>query len=41
LRHLYASNEVLAQVLNTIHNLNFYLETMRKVRVGIAAGSAV
>jgi len=25
LRHLYASNEVLAQVLNTQHNLSFYL----------------
>ena len=36
LRHLYASNEVLAQVLNTIHNLSFYLETMRRVRAGIA-----
>jgi queuine tRNA-ribosyltransferase len=32
LRHLYASNEVLAQVLNTVHNLNFYLSTMNKVR---------
>lgn len=32
LRHLYASNEVLAQVLNTIHNLSFYLETMRQLR---------
>ena len=32
LRHLYASNEVLAQVLNTIHNLSFYLETMKRVR---------
>src|SRR5271166_3854141 len=32
LRHLYASNEVLAQVLNTIHNLSFYLDTMRTVR---------
>jgi len=37
LRHLYASNEVLAQVLNTIHNLSFYLETMRKVRASISA----
>ena len=36
LRHLYASNEVLAQVLNTIHNLSFYLETMRRVRAGLA-----
>ena len=32
LRHLYASNEVLAQVLNTIHNLSFYLDTMKRVR---------
>jgi queuine tRNA-ribosyltransferase len=32
LRHLYASNEVLAQVLNTVHNLSFYLDTMRAVR---------
>jgi len=32
LRHLYASNELLAQVLNTVHNLHFYLETMRRVR---------
>ncbi len=32
LRHLYASNELLAQVLNTVHNLHFYLQTMRRVR---------
>ncbi len=38
LRHLYASNEVLAQVLNTIHNLSFYLDTMRAVRHSIALG---
>ena len=35
LRHLYASNELLAQVLNTIHNLSFYLDTMRAVRHSI------
>jgi len=35
LRHLYASNEVLAQVLNTIHNLSYYLDTMRRVRHSI------
>jgi queuine tRNA-ribosyltransferase len=35
LRHLYASNEVLAQVLNTVHNLSFYLDTMRAVRHSI------
>jgi queuine tRNA-ribosyltransferase len=38
LRHLYASNEVLAQVLNTIHNLAFYLDTMQRVRHSISLG---
>jgi queuine tRNA-ribosyltransferase len=38
LRHLYASNEVLAQVLNTIHNLSFYLDTMQAVRHAISLG---
>ena len=32
LRHLYAANEVLAQVLNTIHNLSYYLGVMAGVR---------
>jgi queuine tRNA-ribosyltransferase len=41
LRHLYASNELLAQVLNTVHNLHFYLATMRTVRAWIRAGHAV
>ncbi len=40
LRHLYASNELLAQVLNTVHNLHFYLATMRSVRGWIRAGHA-
>ena len=35
LRHLYASNELLAQTLNSIHNLHFYCETMRRVRTEI------
>jgi queuine tRNA-ribosyltransferase len=38
LRHLYASGEVLAQVLNTIHNLSFYLDTMKRVRHSISLG---
>ena len=38
LRHLYAANEVLAQVLNTVHNLCFYLDTMRRVRHSIRLG---
>ena len=40
LRHLYASNELLAQVLNTVHNLHYYLATMRTVRAWIRAGRA-
>ncbi len=39
LRHLYASNEILGQILNTIHNLTFYLDTMRSVRHSIGLGS--
>ncbi len=38
LRHLYASNELLAQVLNSIHNLSYYLDTMRRVRHSIQLG---
>jgi queuine tRNA-ribosyltransferase len=38
LRHLYASNEVLAAVLNSVHNLAFYLDTMRAVRHSIQLG---
>src|SRR5215469_5658203 len=41
LRHLYASNEVLAQVLNTVHNLTYYLDTMRAVRHSIRLGAKV
>jgi queuine tRNA-ribosyltransferase len=38
LRHLYAANELLAQVLNTVHNLHYYLATMRTVRSWIRGG---
>jgi queuine tRNA-ribosyltransferase len=38
LRHLYVANEVLAQVLNTTHNLSYYLDTMRAVRHSISLG---
>ena len=38
LRHLYASNELLAQVLNSVHNLYFYLGTMQRVRGELACG---
>jgi len=38
LRHLYVSAEPLAGVLNTMHNLAFYLDTMRAVRHAITLG---
>ncbi|MGC2696789.1 MAG: tRNA guanosine(34) transglycosylase Tgt [Candidatus Angelobacter sp.] len=38
LRHLFVSAEPLAAVLNTIHNLAFYLDTMRAVRHAITLG---
>jgi queuine tRNA-ribosyltransferase len=38
LRHLYVSGEPLAAILNTIHNLAFYLDTMRSVRHAIRLG---
>jgi len=38
LRHLYAANELLAQVLNSVHNVAFYLDTMRAVRQSILLG---
>ena len=38
LRHLMAAQEPLSAVLNTLHNLAFYLETMRTVRAELGAG---
>ena len=38
LRHLYQSNEILASVLNTTHNLYYYLHLMQRIRDAIAAG---
>ena len=32
LRHLFMAGEILASVLNTIHNLYFYLDTMDRIR---------
>jgi queuine tRNA-ribosyltransferase len=39
LRHLFASGEPLSAVLNSVHNLAFYLDTMERVRQNLA-GSA-
>ncbi|HLQ75848.1 MAG TPA: tRNA guanosine(34) transglycosylase Tgt [Terriglobia bacterium] len=32
LRHLFMANEILSSVLNTMHNLHFYLDTMQRIR---------
>jgi queuine tRNA-ribosyltransferase len=32
LRHLFIANEILSSVLNTVHNLHFYLDTIRRIR---------
>ena len=38
LRHLYVANEINAATLNTLHNLHFYLDTLRRIRDAIAFG---
>ena len=35
LRHLFNANEMTAGTLNTLHNLHFYLDTMRRIREAI------
>jgi queuine tRNA-ribosyltransferase len=35
LRHLHLAGEINASTLNTLHNLNFYLDTMRRIRDAI------
>jgi queuine tRNA-ribosyltransferase len=35
LRHLYQTGELLASILNTVHNLHFYLDRMRQIRQAI------
>jgi queuine tRNA-ribosyltransferase len=39
LRHLDRCNEILGSRLNTIHNLHYYLDLMRRLRQAIEAGS--
>ena len=39
LRHLFLSGEMTAATLNTLHNLYFYLDTMRRVRKAIEFGT--
>jgi len=38
LRHLYLAKEILAHRLNTIHNLHFYLNLVKQVRMAIIKG---
>jgi len=35
LRHLYVAGEMTAATLNTLHNLHFYLDTLRRIREAI------
>lgn len=39
LRHLYERQEITSAILNTIHNLHFYLDIFRKIRQAIASNS--
>jgi queuine tRNA-ribosyltransferase len=39
LRHLYQSNEILSSVLNTTHNLYYYLHLMKSMRAAISEGA--
>jgi queuine tRNA-ribosyltransferase len=39
LRHLYMANEISASSLNTLHNLHFYLDTMKRIGEAIVFGS--
>jgi queuine tRNA-ribosyltransferase len=38
LRHLFMAGEINAATLNTLHNLNFYLDTLRRIREAIEFG---
>ncbi len=38
LRHLYMAGEMTGGTLNTLHNLSFYLDSMRRIREAIAFG---
>jgi queuine tRNA-ribosyltransferase len=39
LRHLFISKEINSAILNTIHNLHFYLDFMREIRYSISISS--
>jgi queuine tRNA-ribosyltransferase len=39
LRHLFLAGEMMGAMLNTVHNLYFYLDTMRRIREAIMFGT--
>ena len=39
LRHLYMAGEITSRILNTLHNVHFYLDTMRRIRDAIVFSS--
>ena len=39
LRHLFVSNEILASILNSYHNIHFYLDLMSRIRASLQAGN--
>ncbi len=39
LNHLYRSGEILSSILNSIHNISFYLDTMSRMRQAITLGA--
>jgi len=39
LRHLYIAGEILAMVLNTIHNVRYYMRLMEQIRTALKEGS--
>jgi queuine tRNA-ribosyltransferase len=39
LRHLYMAGEMTAATLNSLHNLHFYLDTMRRIREALVFGT--
>lgn len=39
LRHLYVSDEILSSILNTIHNLHYYLSLLETIRMALHAGT--
>ena len=39
LRHLFVASEITSATLNTLHNLHFYLDTLKRIREAIMLGS--